>query len=396
LTGPGTYYIHYKFTPDANHSNEETDKLLDGTVVIGNGTLTITITGYNGTYDGSAHNIVATGPSAKNQANQTVTGVTYTYSTSENGTYGTMPTRTNATGTSSNENATVTYWVKAVKTGYNDAKKSFTVFIGRAANPMTITNPTGTSSSNRYKIYNTTANNLNKVQISTSGAQGTVTYSPDSTTYATVSTAGLVTYKAAGNTNITVTAAGNENYKSGTATVYVQSIVDTVQTYGNISGAITITQKTNFPAGGVTLSTSNISTYFKYTSTCAQTLTWASGNTTQGNITYAWSGSNVSIPSLGTSETSAVTPRTISFTVTATGEGSKTKTATVSSGNQEANPVTGIALSLLNGSTATNTVVYGSTVTTKVVATYKSGSTNQSFASYTITITDETIAQLLS
>ena len=33
-----------------------TDKQLDGTVVIGQGTLTITITGYSGTYDGNSHN----------------------------------------------------------------------------------------------------------------------------------------------------------------------------------------------------------------------------------------------------------------------------------------------------------------------------------------------------
>lgn len=386
LTDPGTYYIHYKFTPDANHSNEETDKLLDGTVVIGSGTLTITITGYSGTYNGSAHNIVASGPTAKNQAGTAVTGVTYTYSTSENGSYSNSLTRTDATGTSSNENATVTYWVKAVKSGYAEAKKSFTVYIGRADNPMTIS-PTSKT------IYNTTG--YNTFTITPSNAQGSVSYSSNATGKATVNSSGVVTYVAAGSATITVTAAGNTNYKSGSKTCTVTTVVDTVQTYGNISGAITISQKTEFPAKGVTLSTSNISTYFEYTSTCAQTLTWASGNTTAGTISYAWSGSNVTIASLGTNETSTTTERTISFTVTATGEGSKTKTATVTKGNQEANPVTAISLVLKNGSTNTSQVAYGSTVTTEVTATYKSTSTGI-ITPTTVTSSDTTIAQVLS
>ena len=168
VAGPGTYYIHYKVTPDSNHSTTITDKQLDGTAVIGQGTLTITITGYSGTYDGSAHNIVKTGPTVKNQDGTAVTGVTYTYSDSENGTYSSSLTRTNATGTASNENATVTYWVKAVKSGYTTAKKSFTVYIARAVNPLTIS-PTSKT------IYNTSG--YNTFTITPSGAQGDVSYS---------------------------------------------------------------------------------------------------------------------------------------------------------------------------------------------------------------------------
>ena len=365
VTGPGTYYIHYKVTPDSNHSTTITDKQLDGTAVIGHGTLTITITGYSGTYDGSAHNIVATGPTVKNQEDKAVTGVTYTYSTSESGTYSASLTRTNATGTASNENATVTYWVKAEKSGYTTAKKSFTVYIARAVNPLTIS-PTSKT------IYNTTG--YNTFTITPSGAQGDVSYSSSDTGKATVNSSGKVTYAAAGTATITVTAAGNTNYKSGSKTCTVTTKVDKVSSYGNVTGTIVITQKANFPAGGVTLTTSNISTYFSYSTPCAQTITWESGNTTDGKISYAWSGSNVAIPSLGTTETSSTTSRTINFTVTATGEGSKTTSKSVTSGKQEANPVMSIVLKV-GGSSGTKTINFGDSATTEVTATYKSGST---------------------
>ena len=373
-TNPGTYFIHYKVTPDTNHSKTIDDKQIDSTVTIGNGTLTIAITGYSGTYDATAHNIVASGsnnPSAKNQANVNVTGVTYTYSDSENGTYSSSLTRTNATGTASNESATATYWVKAEKSGYTTAKQSFTVYIARADNPLTVTSPT-TTSSNRHRIYNTSG--YNTVQISTNGAQGAVSYKSSSTSYATVSGSGLVTYVAAGTPNITVTAAGNDNYKSGTVTVYIQTIVDTVTTYGDVTGTIVISQPTNFPASGISLSTSNISTYFTHTTPCTQDITWASGRHTSGKISYAWSGSNVTIPSLGTTETSSTTSRAINFTVTATGEGSKTTSESITSGKQEANPVTSIVLKV-GGSSVSKTINFGDSATTEVTATYKSGST---------------------
>lgn len=382
VTNPGTYYIHYKVTPDSNHSTTITDKQLDGTSTIGNGTLTISVTGYSGTYDGSAHNIVASGPSVKNQANQSVTSVTYTYSTSENGTYGSMPTITNATGTSSNENATATYWVKASKSGYNDAKKSFTVKVTRANNPLTISPTTAT-------IYNTSG--YNTVTITPSGAQGTVSYSSNATGKATVSNAGVVTYVAAGSATITVSAAGNANYKAGSATCAVTTVVDTVSTYGNVTGTITITQKKQFPAGGVSLTTSNITTYFEYTSTCTQTKTWVSGNTTSGTISYAWGGTSISIPSLGTSETSTTTSREISFNVTATGEGNKSKTQNVTSGNQEANTVTSVSLALKSGSTTTTSVAYGSTVSPELTATLKSGS-SKVVTPTSVTSSDTTVA----
>ena len=380
VAGPGTYYIHYKVKPDANHNKTIDDKQIDATSVINSGTLTIAITGYSGTYNGSAHNIVATGPTAKNQEDKPVTGVTYSYSASENGTYSSSLTRTNATGTASNEYATATYWVKAEKSGYTTAKQSFTVYIARANNPLTIS-PTSKT------IYNTSG--YNTFTITPSGAQGGVSYSSSDTGKASVNSSGVVTYVNAGTATITVTAAGNTNYKPGSQTCTVNTVVDTVKTYGEITGNITITQKKEFPASGVTLSTSNISTYFDYSSTAAQTLTWVSGNTTSGSISHAWSGKNVNIPSLGTEEKSTTTSRGIEFTVTASGEGSKTKSVSVSNGNQEANPVTGISLAL-----AQTTIVYGNTTTTTVTATYKSGATGQ-ITPTSVSSSDTTVAEVL-
>ena len=380
VASPGTYYIHYKVKPDANHNKTIDDKQIDATSVIKSGTLTISITGYRGTYNGNAHNIVATGPTVKNQEGTTVTGVTYTYSDSENGTYSSSLTRTNATGTASNESATATYWVKAEKSGYTTAKQSFTVYIARANNPLTIS-PTSKT------IYNTSG--YNTFTITPSGAQGGVSYSSSDSGKASVNGSGVVTYVTAGTATITATAAGNTNYKPGSKTCVVNTVVDTVKTYGEIMGDITITQKKEFPASGVTLSTSNISTYFDYSSTAAQTLTWVSGNTTSGSISHAWSGKNVNIPSLGTEEKSTTTSRGIEFTVTASGEGSKTKSVSVSNGNQEANPVTGISLAL-----AQTTIVYGNTTTTTVTATYKSGATGP-ITPTSVSSSNSTVAEVL-
>ena len=395
VTGPGTYYIHYKITPDANHNHTETDKQLTGTVTIGNGTLTITITGYSGTYNGSAHNIVGSGPTAKNQADQTVTGVTYTYSTAQNGTYSASLTRTDATGTASNENATVTYWVKAEKAGYDTVTKSFDVYIARANNPLTISPTTMT-------LYSKTANGSGNPSgytyhtgtITPSGAQGSVSYTSSATSKATVTNAGVVSYAGAGSATITVTAAGNSNYKSGSKTCAVTTILDTVKTYGNISGTPVISQNTLLPAGGVNpLSTSNIGTYCSYTTPCTQDIEWNSGYHTNGTITYAWSGSNVTIPSLGTTPTSTNTSRTVSFKVVATGEGTNktAESAIKTSLNQEPNTVTGLTLTV-GGSTNSKTIIFGSSHDAVVSATFKSGETDSNFTLASITSSDTDVA----
>ena len=379
VAGPGTYYVHYKFSPDANHSYEEPNAQIDTPVTIGAGTLTVTATGYSGTYDGSQHNAI-TSISAVNQNGASVSP-TYTYSTDGTNFVSTMPKVTNVAQSG-------TYYWKATLSGYTMETGTVTVTISKAANPMTISSPTGTSTSSRYKIYNTSG--YNTVQISTSGAQGTVSYLPNTTSYVTISDSGLVTYKAAGDTNITVTAAGNANYESGSKTVYVASVVDTIKTYGNVTGTITINQTNDFPAGGVTLTTANIEDYFEYSANCTQTLTWNSGNTTQGTISYAWSGNNAVISSLGTNAKAKTSLSIGTFTVTATGQGSKTKTQSVTSGYQEANAVVSINLTL-----GSNSIIFGNSTTATVTGTYTSGASG-TITPTSLTAEDDTIVEITS
>ena len=182
--------------------------------------------------------------------------------------------------------------------------------------------------------------------------------------------------------NISVVANGGGSKTSSAKSVTSGTqAANPITSYGAV-GTPTITQKANFPAGGVTLTTSNIGTYFNY-STVTQSVTLCSGSTTTIAPTgYSWSGSDVTIPSLGTTVTSQVTAKTISFTITASGGGSKSSSATVTSGNQAINALTGIAFTVNS-----STISYGGSTTGTVTASYTSGSTknvsNDTNTSYT-------------
>ena len=253
-------------------------------------------------------------------------------------------------------------------TNYNSTSGDVgTVTVSRADNPITISPTTATIYVHSSHTYN------NTVQLSVSNAQGSVTYSSSATGNATVDSSGKVTAVAAGTATITATAAGNTNYKSGTASCTVRVVTDTISSYGDVTGTISISQIKDFPASGVTLTTSNISTYFSYTKPCAQTNIWASGYTSSGSVSYSWSVSSGTVSSKGTTISNASTV-SINATVTAKGEGSKTTSKSVTSGKQEANPVMSIVLKV-GGNTGTKTINFGDSATTEVTATYKSGST---------------------
>ncbi len=136
---------------------------------------------------------------------------------------------------------------------------------------------------------------------------------------------------------IRLTATGSEGYTNTKQITSGTQDANPIKTYGAV-GTPTIKQEKEFPCKGVTLTTSNISTYFSY-SPVTQSVTLCSDGTTTIEVKeYTWSGSNVSIPSLGKTTTSGVTERKISFTITAKGGENKSATATVSKGNQAANP----------------------------------------------------------
>ena len=252
-------------------------------------------------------------------------------------------------------------------TGINTVTKVGTgsVTIPKADNSITVTSTSATIYVHSSHTYN------NTTQLSVSGAKGSVTYSSSDTGKATVNSSGLVTAKTAGTVTITATDAGNTNYKSSTASCTVTIVTDTVSSYGNVS-APSVSQIKDFPASGVTLTSEKMSTYFTVSGS-EQTNIWASGYESSGSVSYSWSVSSGTVASKGTTISNASTV-TINATVTATGEGSKTTPKTVTSGKQEANPVTSILLKV-GGSSISKTINFGDSATTEVTATYKSGST---------------------
>ncbi|MBO5142888.1 MAG: hypothetical protein J6C46_07860, partial [Clostridia bacterium] len=112
-TTAGTATITVTSAPTTNY-NQATATY---SVTVKNGTMTVTATGYSGTYNGSAHGISV---SVTN-----VTEASITYCATQNGTYSsTNPTYTNA--------GTYTTWYKVTKAGYTTVTGSKTISISKA------------------------------------------------------------------------------------------------------------------------------------------------------------------------------------------------------------------------------------------------------------------------
>lgn len=136
---------------------------------------------------------------------------------------------------------------------------------------------------------------------------------------------------------VVATASANTGYYDSVSTTKTATVTITatsISSYGTVS-APSITQKTDFPAGGVTINSSNAGTYFTV-GTSSQTITYNNGATRSGSISYAWSGSTT-ITGLGTNPKDRTNITIDKLTYTATGEGSKSASSSVSSGNQRAN-----------------------------------------------------------
>ena len=118
-------------TPDSNHCwSDGTRTAKDINWKINAASISHSVSGYEGTWDGKSHTGTVTVSSPS--------GCTITYSTSSGGTYSaTKPTRTNY--------GTTTVYYKITKTNYTTATGSFTIKINRA----TVSVPTGTN-----KVYN--------------------------------------------------------------------------------------------------------------------------------------------------------------------------------------------------------------------------------------------------
>ena len=183
-TDAGTYTVYFEVTKDGFTTVKNS-----ATVTISKADMSVTATGYSGTYDTAAHGITltVTAPS----------GATVKYGTTE-GTYNLTdnPTYTDA--------GIYTVYYEVTKDNYNTVSGSATVTINKAAG--TISFPSDTSEH---------VNDDNAFDhLATLTGDGTITgYSSSASGVATVDKNGRVTIVSTGTTIITVTVADGTNYK---------------------------------------------------------------------------------------------------------------------------------------------------------------------------------------
>ena len=167
-----------------------------------NGTISLSVTPYEGTYDGQAHNAIT-------QVDVNPSDAKLEYSLDGNTYSETMPTITNT--------SEFTVTVKASKAGYKTQTTTETVKVNKANGNLTLSATSGTIA---YP---------NNTSFTVSGNTGTLSVSSNNTNIATASISGnTVTVKPgtiAGKATITVTSAAATNYnaKSATYTATVQN-----------------------------------------------------------------------------------------------------------------------------------------------------------------------------
>ena len=176
---------------EASNYNE---KSATYTATVNNGTISLSATPYNGTYDGKAHNALT-----NVNANPSDAKIEYSIN---GGTYSTtMPTITNV--------SSFTVTVRASKAGYTTKVITETTKINKASGTLKLSATSGTST------------NFNNVTFSVSGNTGSLSVSSSNSKFATASIRGnTVTVKPimAGSATITVTSAATANYTAASAT----------------------------------------------------------------------------------------------------------------------------------------------------------------------------------
>ena len=176
---------------EASNYNE---KSATYTATVNNGTISLSATPYNGTYDGKSHNALT-----NVSANPSDAKIEYSIN---GGTYSTtMPTITNV--------SSFTVTVRASKAGYTTKVITETTKINKASGTLKLSATSGTST------------NFNNVTFSVSGNTGSLSVSSSNSKFATASIRGnTVTVKPimAGSATITVTSAATANYTAASAT----------------------------------------------------------------------------------------------------------------------------------------------------------------------------------
>ena len=181
-------------TVTSAEASNYTAKSATYTATVNNGTISLSATPYNGTYDGKAHNALT-----NVSANPSDAKIEYSIN---GGTYSTtMPTITNV--------SSFTVTVRASKAGYTTKVITETTKINKASGTLKLSATSGTST------------NFNNVTFSVSGNTGSLSVSSSNSKFATASIRGnTVTVKPimAGSATITVTSAATANYTAASAT----------------------------------------------------------------------------------------------------------------------------------------------------------------------------------
>ena len=181
---------------------------------VGTATMTVTASGYSGTYDNQPHSITVTAPS----------GATVMYGTAS-GTYNlsTNPSYTDA--------GTYIVYYQVTKPGFTTVTGSATVTISQATGSISFANDAVSQT-----LSATAANNTYTQGVTKTG-DGSVTYSiSNNTCGASVdASTGKVTFTQAGSVTVTATVADSQNYTYATKTVsYTLTVKDTTDTNGGI------------------------------------------------------------------------------------------------------------------------------------------------------------------
>ena len=369
---------------EASNYNE---KSATYTATVNNGTISLSATPYNGTYDGKAHNALTNVSANPSDAKIEYSTNGTTYST-------TMPTVTNS--------SSFTVTVKASKEGYKTQITTETVKVSKAEGKLTLSATSGTIT---YPS-NTT--------FTVSGNTGTLSVSSNNNNIATASVSGnTVTVKSgttAGKATITVTSATATNYnaKSATYTATVQngtislSATPYIGTYdGKAHNAITNVSvnpsdaKLEYSINGGTYSTTmpTITNVSSFTVTVrASKAGYKTQSTTQtvkvnkaaGTLTLSATSGTINYPN---STTFTVSGNTGSITASS----SNTKVATVTvSGNTVTVKSVGVGSATITVKSASNTNYNEKTATYSVTVKYQTFTGNSGVGYYADTDGDGT------
>ena len=369
---------------EASNYNE---KSATYTATVNNGTISLSATPYNGTYDGKAHNALTNVSANPSDAKIEYSTNGTTYST-------TMPTVTNS--------SSFTVTVKASKEGYKTQITTETVKVSKAEGKLKLSATSGTIT---YPS-NTT--------FTVSGNTGTLSVSSNNNNIATASVSGnTVTVKSgttAGKATITVTSATATNYnaKSATYTATVQngtislSATPYIGTYdGKAHNAITNVSvnpsdaKLEYSINGGTYSTTmpTITNVSSFTVTVrASKAGYKTQSTTQtvkvnkaaGTLTLSATSGTINYPN---STTFTVSGNTGSITASS----SNTKVATVTvSGNTVTVKSVGVGSATITVKSASNTNYNEKTATYSVTVKYQTFTGNSGVGYYADTDGDGT------